>query len=134
MAQQGVLLDQTQLCCSVCLDLLKEPVTTACGHSYCRSCIEGCWDQDNLKGVYSCPQCRQTFTPSPILKINNMFAEPVSRPESNRKSLEGAESPYCPATAPKPEGSGEGLNGGVGQNPYCTVCKPGQELQETYDL
>jgi len=39
----------------------------------------------------------------------------VSRPEHNRKSLKGAESPYCSATVPKPEGSGEGLYGGVGQ-------------------
>ena len=30
--------------------------------------------------------------------------------------------------------TGEGLYGGVGQNPCCSVCKPGQELQETYDL
>ncbi|XP_036828126.1 tripartite motif-containing protein 16 [Oncorhynchus mykiss] len=79
MAQQGVLLDQDQFCCSVCLDLLKEPVTTACGHSYCRSCIEGCWDQDVLKGVYSCPQCRETFTPRPNLRKNNMLAELVEK-------------------------------------------------------
>ncbi|XP_055778142.1 tripartite motif-containing protein 16-like isoform X1 [Salvelinus fontinalis] len=79
MAQQGVLLDQDQFCCSVCLDLLKEPVTTACGHNYCRICIEGCWDQDVLKGVYSCPQCRQTFTPRPTLRKNNMLAELVEK-------------------------------------------------------
>uniref|UniRef100_A0AAZ3SBX4 Fish virus induced TRIM protein n=1 Tax=Oncorhynchus tshawytscha TaxID=74940 RepID=A0AAZ3SBX4_ONCTS len=79
MAQQGVLLDQDQFCCSVCLDLLKEPVTTACGHSYCRSCIEGCWDQDDLKGVYSCPQCRETFTTRPNLRKNNMLAELVEK-------------------------------------------------------
>ncbi|XP_064871599.1 tripartite motif-containing protein 16-like [Oncorhynchus nerka] len=79
MAQQGVLLDQDQFCCSVCLDLLKEPVTTICGHSYCRSCIEGCWDQDVLKGVYSCPQCRETFTPRPNLRKNNMLAELVEK-------------------------------------------------------
>ncbi|KAM9531147.1 tripartite motif-containing protein 16-like [Salvelinus alpinus] len=79
MAQQGVLLDQDQFCCSVCLDLLKEPVTTACGHSYCRICIEGCWDQDVLKGVYSCPQCRETFTPRPNLRKNNMLAELVEK-------------------------------------------------------
>ncbi|XP_045068666.1 tripartite motif-containing protein 16-like [Coregonus clupeaformis] len=79
MAQQGVLLDQDQFCCSVCLDLLKEPVTIPCGHSYCRSCIEGCWDQDVLKGVYSCPQCRQTFTPRPNLTKSNILAEVVEK-------------------------------------------------------
>ncbi|XP_055769540.1 E3 ubiquitin/ISG15 ligase TRIM25-like isoform X1 [Salvelinus fontinalis] len=79
MAQQGVLLDQDQFCCSVCLDLLKEPVTIPCGHSYCRICIEGCWDQDVLKGVYSCPQCRETFTPRPNLRKNNMLADVVEK-------------------------------------------------------
>ncbi|XP_038838192.1 tripartite motif-containing protein 16-like [Salvelinus namaycush] len=79
MAQQGVLLDQDQFCCSVCLDLLKEPVVIPCGHSYCRSCIEGCWDQDVLKGVYSCPQCRETFTPRPNLRKNNMLADMVEK-------------------------------------------------------
>ncbi|XP_038838197.1 tripartite motif-containing protein 16-like isoform X2 [Salvelinus namaycush] len=79
MAQQGVLLDQDQFCCSVCVDLLKEPVTIPCGHSYCRSCIEDCWDQDVLKGVYSCPQCRETFTPRPTLRKNNMLAELVEK-------------------------------------------------------
>ncbi|XP_071004920.1 tripartite motif-containing protein 16-like [Oncorhynchus clarkii lewisi] len=77
MAQQGVQLDQDQFCCSVCLDLLKEPVTIPCGHNYCRICIEGCWDQDVLKRVYSCPQCRETFTPRPNLRKNNMLAEMV---------------------------------------------------------
>ncbi|KAM9524763.1 E3 ubiquitin-protein ligase TRIM58-like [Salvelinus alpinus] len=47
MAQQRVQLDQDQFCCSVCLDLPNEPVTIHCGHSYCRSCIEGCCDQDD---------------------------------------------------------------------------------------
>ncbi|XP_071261136.1 E3 ubiquitin/ISG15 ligase TRIM25-like [Salvelinus alpinus] len=79
MAQQGDLLDQDQFCCSVCLDLLKEPVTIPCGHNYCRICIEGCWDQDVLKGVYSCPQCRETFTPRPNLRKNNMLADMVEK-------------------------------------------------------
>ncbi len=55
-------------------------------------------------------------------------------PEPNRKSMEGAETLCCPATAPKPDRSGEDLYGGVGQNPCCNECKPGQELQETSDL
>ncbi len=34
----------------------------------------------------------------------------------------------------QPQRSGEDLYGGVGQNPCCSVCKPGQELQEASDL
>ncbi|XP_071005038.1 E3 ubiquitin/ISG15 ligase TRIM25-like isoform X2 [Oncorhynchus clarkii lewisi] len=92
MAQRGILLDKDQFCCSVCLDVLKEPVTISCGHNYCRSCIEGCWDREVLKGVYSCPQCRQTFNPRPNLKKNNMLAEMV---EKLKKT--GLQAAPCPA-------------------------------------
>ncbi|XP_045072121.1 tripartite motif-containing protein 16-like [Coregonus clupeaformis] len=71
--------NQELFCCSICLDPLKDPVTTACGHSYCMGCIKESWDQDDLKCVYSCPQCRQTFTPRPVLKRNIVLAEVVEK-------------------------------------------------------
>uniref|UniRef100_A0A3B3RJ23 B box-type domain-containing protein n=1 Tax=Paramormyrops kingsleyae TaxID=1676925 RepID=A0A3B3RJ23_9TELE len=52
------------------------PTTISCGHRYCIYCIKSCWD---LVGVFSCPQCRQTFIPRPVLGRNTMLAEVVEK-------------------------------------------------------
>ncbi|XP_039518569.1 tripartite motif-containing protein 16-like isoform X2 [Pimephales promelas] len=79
MAEARISVDQNEFVCPVCLDLLKDPVTILCGHSYCKICISGCWDQEDEKRVYSCPQCRQTFSPRPALGKNTMLAEVVEK-------------------------------------------------------
>ncbi|XP_024862867.1 protein NLRC3-like isoform X1 [Kryptolebias marmoratus] len=43
-------------CCSLCQDILKDPVSTSCGHRFCRRCITSYWDHS---GPSSCPQCGQ---------------------------------------------------------------------------
>ncbi|XP_024291815.1 tripartite motif-containing protein 16 isoform X1 [Oncorhynchus tshawytscha] len=78
MAQTGPL-DREQLCCSICLEILKEPVALPCGHRYCMGCIRACWGEDDSSYIFSCPQCRQTFTPRPILKRNIILAEMVEK-------------------------------------------------------
>ncbi|XP_016116787.1 E3 ubiquitin/ISG15 ligase TRIM25-like, partial [Sinocyclocheilus grahami] len=88
MAETRISVDQKEFLCPVCLDLLKDPVTTSCGHSYCKSCITDCWDQEDQKRVYSCPQCRQTFSPRPALARNTMLAEVVEKLKKTKLSAD----------------------------------------------
>nr|XP_023700481.1 tripartite motif-containing protein 16-like [Paramormyrops kingsleyae] len=79
MAESGFILSKTQFSCPICLDLLKDPVTINCGHSYCMSCIKVFWDYKDRTGVYSCPQCRKTFIPRPVLGRNIVLADMVEK-------------------------------------------------------
>jgi len=42
--------------CVLCMKLLYEPVTTACGHSFCRSCLARALDHSSV-----CPLCRSVL-------------------------------------------------------------------------
>ncbi|XP_062850531.1 tripartite motif-containing protein 16-like [Trichomycterus rosablanca] len=79
MAEANISVAQDQFSCPVCLELLKNPVSTPCGHSFCMVCINKCWDQEDDKGTYSCPHCRQTFTPRPVLRKNTILADVVEK-------------------------------------------------------
>ncbi|XP_050922780.1 NACHT, LRR and PYD domains-containing protein 14 isoform X8 [Lates calcarifer] len=41
----GVSVEEQLPCCAWCQDILKDPVSTSCGHWLCRQCIISYWDQ-----------------------------------------------------------------------------------------
>ncbi|XP_026102449.1 LOW QUALITY PROTEIN: E3 ubiquitin-protein ligase RNF135-like [Carassius auratus] len=79
MAEARLYVSREQFSCSICLEILNDPVTIPCGHSYCMDCIRRHWDENGLGRQYSCPQCRQTFTPRPVLGKNVVVAEMVEK-------------------------------------------------------
>ncbi|CAJ1052923.1 E3 ubiquitin/ISG15 ligase TRIM25-like isoform X3 [Xyrichtys novacula] len=78
MAQANISVTESQFRCPICLDILKDPVSTPCGHTYCMSCINNYWDQAE-PAQFSCPQCRETFSPRPVLRRNTVLSEVVDK-------------------------------------------------------
>ncbi|XP_033182672.1 NACHT, LRR and PYD domains-containing protein 12-like [Anabas testudineus] len=54
--------------CGLCEDVLKDPVSTSCGHWFCRQCITSYWDQSGSSGDSSCPQCGKRSRTRPGLE------------------------------------------------------------------
>ncbi|XP_037605284.1 NLR family CARD domain-containing protein 3-like isoform X1 [Sebastes umbrosus] len=57
--RSDVSVEEQLSCCALCQDVLKDPVSTSCGHWFCRQCITSYWDQSASSGDSSCPQCGQ---------------------------------------------------------------------------
>uniref|UniRef100_A0A1A8ACL2 B30.2/SPRY domain-containing protein n=1 Tax=Nothobranchius furzeri TaxID=105023 RepID=A0A1A8ACL2_NOTFU len=65
-------------CCSLCQDVLKDPVSTSCGHWFCRQCITSYWDQSAPSGLSSCPQCgNRSRTRSGLQTANQSSSGPA---------------------------------------------------------
>ncbi|XP_029975814.1 tripartite motif-containing protein 16-like isoform X2 [Salarias fasciatus] len=95
MAQGGAQLDPLKFSCSICLDPLKDPVTVPCGHSYCSNCIKRHWDEEQNKGIYSCPLCGDKSRRRPDLKKSVVLAELVE--DLKKTGLQAAAADLCSA-------------------------------------
>ncbi|XP_052439319.1 E3 ubiquitin-protein ligase TRIM39-like [Carassius gibelio] len=71
-SSSGPLTEELQ--CSICLDVFTDPVSTPCGHNFCKTCLNKCWDNSQ---TCSCPYCKYTFKQRPDLKINTTLREIV---------------------------------------------------------
>ncbi|XP_065711988.2 breast cancer type 1 susceptibility protein isoform X2 [Patagioenas fasciata] len=71
---QNVLLAmQKNLECPICLDVVKEPVSTKCDHIFCRFCMFQLLSKKK-KGVIQCPLCKTEVTKR-SLKENSRFKQ-----------------------------------------------------------
>uniref|UniRef100_A0A665VHJ5 Bloodthirsty-related gene family, member 12 n=1 Tax=Echeneis naucrates TaxID=173247 RepID=A0A665VHJ5_ECHNA len=69
---KGRVLSEDQFSCSICLEVFVEPVSTPCGHSFCKACLQGYW---NHSKKFSCPMCKKTYSKKPEMSVNRVLAE-----------------------------------------------------------
>ncbi|NP_001165007.1 Nuclear factor 7 [Xenopus tropicalis] len=64
-----------ELTCPLCMELFKDPVMVACGHNFCRSCIDKAWEGQSS---FACPECKESITDRKYT-INRVLANLVKK-------------------------------------------------------
>ncbi|XP_034412721.1 bloodthirsty-related gene family, member 12 isoform X2 [Cyclopterus lumpus] len=68
----GRALSEDQFSCSICLEVFVEPISTPCGHSFCKACLQGYW---NHSKKFLCPMCKKSYSKRPEMSVNRVLAE-----------------------------------------------------------
>ncbi|XP_028717394.1 tripartite motif-containing protein 12A isoform X2 [Peromyscus leucopus] len=79
MASSVLVMIQEEVTCPICLELLKEPVSADCDHSFCRACITLNYESSKVnEGEGICPVCRVSYQFG-NLKPNRQLANIVGK-------------------------------------------------------
>ena len=61
--------DMADFECTLCCRLMWQPVTTPCGHSFCRTCLDRCMDH-----TPACPLCKTSLEEVPSARPHYIIA------------------------------------------------------------
>ncbi|KAM4729056.1 E3 ubiquitin-protein ligase TRIM21-like [Anableps anableps] len=76
MSSGSNLRSEDRFLCSICLNVFTDPVTTPCGHNFCKTCITQHWDGNER---CQCPLCKKAFKTRPELEVNTFIKEMVAQ-------------------------------------------------------
>ncbi|XP_076123074.1 E3 ubiquitin-protein ligase TRIM65 [Alosa pseudoharengus] len=81
-------MESDNLCCAICIEKFRVPVTIPCGHTFCQKCISKLWDTKEEKGIVTqCPLCNEEFPTRPALKRNYSLSLLTEATESVSREL-----------------------------------------------
>ncbi|XP_064414393.1 E3 ubiquitin-protein ligase TRIM39-like [Latimeria chalumnae] len=60
---------EDEMTCSICQELFKDPVTTKCGHNFCRECVCQYWKGNTIP---ACPICRADAATSDLITLHTL--------------------------------------------------------------
>ncbi|XP_054379508.1 tripartite motif-containing protein 5 isoform X5 [Pongo abelii] len=92
----GILVNvKEEVTCPICLELLTQPLSLDCGHSFCQACLTANHKKSTLdKGERSCPVCRVSYQPKNI-RPNRHVANIVEKLREVKLSPEGQKVDHC---------------------------------------
>ncbi|XP_063325186.1 E3 ubiquitin-protein ligase TRIM39-like isoform X2 [Pelmatolapia mariae] len=90
MSAASNLRSEDQFLCSICLDVFTDPVSTPCGHNFCKTCISQHWDMNQS---CQCPMCKETFSTRPQLRVNTFISEMVAQFRREQQAAKPGEVP-----------------------------------------
>ncbi|XP_065447256.1 RING finger protein 112-like isoform X1 [Chrysemys picta bellii] len=86
---------QEDITCSICLDILEDPVSIECGHNFCRGCLSTHWS-----GVSAwesqCPECRAPCSRdrmTPDTRVKSLVEKIRDLPREETLTVTGTASP-----------------------------------------
>ncbi|XP_053551256.1 RING finger protein 112 [Bombina bombina] len=62
-------LEEEDITCCVCAGVLSDPVSIACGHTFCKHCISFYWQ---TSGGSLCPECRATCPRNQLIPVHRL--------------------------------------------------------------
>ena len=82
-----ITIDRRDFACTICMDVLHEPTSLSCGHSFCRDCLADLWASQPSR--FLCPSCRQVIinVPATSITLQNIvsnFTNTATSPRSHR--------------------------------------------------
>nr|XP_008174274.1 RING finger protein 112-like [Chrysemys picta bellii] len=83
--------------CSICLDILDDPVSIECGHNFCRGCLSIHWSEVSAQGC-RCPECRAPCSGDRMIRdtrVKNLV-------EKITEHLQEEPEPQGPGAQPEP--------------------------------
>ncbi|XP_039901125.1 E3 ubiquitin-protein ligase TRIM21-like [Simochromis diagramma] len=81
---------EDQFLCSICGNVFTDPVTTSCGHNFCKNCISQHWDRNQ---TCQCPECEKAFNTRPQLRVNTFISEMVAQFRREPQAVKPGEVP-----------------------------------------
>lgn len=82
-------LSEELLLCPICLDLFHLPISTPCGHNFCKACIRAYWETAEPS---QCPVCKQKLSKGVEFKVNTLISELASQFKKLSEKKGGRES------------------------------------------